>query len=1270
MRRHLMVLAPVCLAATAVGWSAPSIFWASDPVRPGETVVVIGDGFGERPVVTVAGKTVTPIQPQDGSLKFVIQPDAKPGLIAFDIATPSGKVSHLLNRPVVWWVQGDLGTTASPGGWVRAFGKDLGNEAKLPVKVRLQGPKAIVLSATGDNYAVEAALPKDVPEGQYRVQVHSGNGGDTGWSEPVALSVRRPAPWPTTRYDVTTFGAEGDGQADDTAAVEAALAAAEKAGGGVVYLPRGRYMLTRTLTIPRLVTLKGESRELVSLFWPDIPDPLPEQIRGTNSFAIEDLTLYCSNYDRFLVADDRQPDAGNVRLHRVLVRANRFRGHLEPAEVDRRARTPGGNQCPLLALGGGNVEITDCDLYSSGMVFWLSRLRGARIENNTLTNGRWGWYSLSGSDAVLFEHNRIVGGDLMATGGGLNCLDGSTYSQHVYYAGNTLAAMFGWDREAMTSDAGGGAYFGKIAGAHDNVVTLAEDPKLGGRDWRDAGFYILDGKGAGQYRRVVSASGRDVVVDQPWQVPPDTTSTVTFCNYQGQCLFIDNDFSDAGVALQFYGNAIEHISAGNRSTRTAGYHNFGMMYADGIQPNWYLQWLDNRISEGNVYRGDHDNWRQAGEAHIGVYAFPPKAEWDTPLTLGTIVRRNSLDNNAHIMLGCEWSGGGFERQGRYVRDVLVENNTVRNADLGVFSYATAHGVVLRGNVFENVRTPLSGPGLTEAFVTSAEREAALRVSLQTLVAGLRIKDDLKQWPEVGQALSALGKLPDGSPDEPNLSGQATRLCLARVAQLKPEGLPFAALASTLGLSMWIPYNSSIYPTLQNGTGGQATIDLEVTPSAAQGEPLTVSAEAKLPEGWQGGTSDRTELKPGPPFRLALPVTVPAGTFAQHHFPVTLNLHLGDRTLRLHATLDAGSGYMRKWMLLGPFPNKAPDALDLTLLPPDDGIDLDASHDGLKGKVSWQPWEDGDWLRFHELYPGETPVCSYAVACISSPRAMPAELRVGGAASFALTLNGEPLWKVDRSTPVGPGHDKKAIQLREGDNVVVFKLASKPVDWTFVCELAPAPDGPPLTGVTIVSPREFRGRACFAPPRRSTPEVGEVLHPSGVNWKLVYGDDFDRANFGNRWRVGSGNWETKGGLAYSSGVAFLCYAEKLPAPVRIEYDARVVGQVGGDLSACWLADPAQHTSGYLVGFGSNGNTCNKVLINGEQVTTAERPVVTPGKWHHVIAQVLGEGRVQLIVDDQLSIDYAGNPPGEPEFPGLWSWNSDGVFSKVRVYTGAP
>ena len=50
-------------------------------------------------------------------------------------------------------------------------------------------------------------------------------------------------------YDVTAYGATGDGSTDDTVAIEAAIAAADATTGGTIYFPPGVYKITTTITL-------------------------------------------------------------------------------------------------------------------------------------------------------------------------------------------------------------------------------------------------------------------------------------------------------------------------------------------------------------------------------------------------------------------------------------------------------------------------------------------------------------------------------------------------------------------------------------------------------------------------------------------------------------------------------------------------------------------------------------------------------------------------------------------------------------------------------------------------------------------------------------------------------------------------------------------------------------------------------------------------------------------------------------------------------------
>lgn len=111
-------------------------------------------------------------------------------------------------------------------------------------------------------------------------------------------------------FDVTDFGAIGDGDTNDQVAIQAAIQAASTAGGGLVYFPKGTYRLESQVRVQSGgVILAGEGRESVLRHWPD-PDngtppflPVlfqkggetgadPEEIRNV---GVHDLTIRFEN---------------------------------------------------------------------------------------------------------------------------------------------------------------------------------------------------------------------------------------------------------------------------------------------------------------------------------------------------------------------------------------------------------------------------------------------------------------------------------------------------------------------------------------------------------------------------------------------------------------------------------------------------------------------------------------------------------------------------------------------------------------------------------------------------------------------------------------------------------------------------------------------------------------------------------------------------------------------------------------------------------------
>ena len=80
-------------------------------------------------------------------------------------------------------------------------------------------------------------------------------------------SIQRSAASVTSFFNVQQFGAAGDGVADDTDEIEAAILAQAQAGGGTLFFPRGQYILSRQLQIGQSVFLLGEGRQLSKLIW-------------------------------------------------------------------------------------------------------------------------------------------------------------------------------------------------------------------------------------------------------------------------------------------------------------------------------------------------------------------------------------------------------------------------------------------------------------------------------------------------------------------------------------------------------------------------------------------------------------------------------------------------------------------------------------------------------------------------------------------------------------------------------------------------------------------------------------------------------------------------------------------------------------------------------------------------------------------------------------------------------------------------------------------
>lgn len=140
----LPILLLVLTATSCMGVVPPpptAFFWCVTDVRPGETLlcalgqrlngVSTGSSLSLRIAPSRNGTVleVAATLSRSGNAVSAVVPAAAPaGAYSVQLIDQDGSVlseTYPVNSPELWWAQGDLGSAASPGGWIRLFGRGL-----------------------------------------------------------------------------------------------------------------------------------------------------------------------------------------------------------------------------------------------------------------------------------------------------------------------------------------------------------------------------------------------------------------------------------------------------------------------------------------------------------------------------------------------------------------------------------------------------------------------------------------------------------------------------------------------------------------------------------------------------------------------------------------------------------------------------------------------------------------------------------------------------------------------------------------------------------------------------------------------------------------------------------------------------------------------------------------------------------------------------------------------------------------------------------------
>jgi hypothetical protein len=695
--------------------SSVVITWASEPVQPGETLLLSGGGFDascNATFTTTSGAPTTLTAPAvDGhatpsSLKFIVPLALPADVFALSLACSDGaSAPALLNAASPWWVQGDAGATATPGGWLRVSGLSVawlpadaltarreerralralraartrvaedaalaalaaarrgggGGAAEPGAAVRLTpagGGAPVYLPADLSNatqFSLYVPVPASLQPGEYAVAVSNGRGpGAGGAFTPLdafygpeaprvgTVVVAPAAPWPASVFPVTVPTTPTNypfpANATSDAAVAAALSAAAAAGGGTVRFGRGTFFLTQPLVVAPGVAVEGSGADFTVLVFAEATNETAPAAyfelddaaaraapHGTGAWAVRDLAVVITGFHYHVFSVSNFTDG--FAMERVTLRANAFFAQNNAGTFG--AAAPRGVQTVThgrsanwtleqpgnaIQLNAKNFRIVGCDIWATYNAIssfntngkascvgatWPNSCHGATfgyIADNSVHHGGASHF-MNQWRQVVYERNENVGASVIAMGQSVGTgLDGG-FDHHILHVDNVVTSVWGNDRELMTFDDAGGAYFGRVAGADGTTLTTAEDTRSAGDikagGWAGGCVVVLNGTGAGQYRRVVvpgigpeptNPNNRTWVVDKPWDLPPDATSFIQITPYRGRNIFAGSRWSDGG-AVQYYGQALENVIADATFERMTGVLAWGQ-WRGWVPPN-------------------------------------------------------------------------------------------------------------------------------------------------------------------------------------------------------------------------------------------------------------------------------------------------------------------------------------------------------------------------------------------------------------------------------------------------------------------------------------------------------------------------------------------------------------------------------------------------------------------------------------------------------------------------------------------------------------
>ncbi len=243
--------------------------WCWDPPREKaifqQAVATLGE---EHPLPATPPEGATRVTPLDVDQRVITA--NLTGCVVWVRNTEGWSKPCLFDVPRPFWISKPR---AMPGELLHMYGHGLQRGSSVQAD---PPPASIFLQGTGkpipapqqhmmprgprlkDPHLIYFRVPQDTPPGKYQVWLdNTTKGGLYGFVRAGEIEVVPYKRREERVFPVTEFAAKGDGLTNDFSAVTRAMAAAQAAGGGVVFFPPGTYLVDETLRVPPGVVLRG-----------------------------------------------------------------------------------------------------------------------------------------------------------------------------------------------------------------------------------------------------------------------------------------------------------------------------------------------------------------------------------------------------------------------------------------------------------------------------------------------------------------------------------------------------------------------------------------------------------------------------------------------------------------------------------------------------------------------------------------------------------------------------------------------------------------------------------------------------------------------------------------------------------------------------------------------------------------------------------------------------------------------------------------------------